>query len=308
MRTALLALTLLASPAIASDFTHEEAIEAAKTMQDRETLLATAGKGELAPLHYAPVLDKAHSFALTQTLTMVQDAPPMPPQTVVFPATTYSFTSTVTKTPEGAPFTVETLLDDVSVDPDADPMIVNMMGPMLASMKGMTTTETVDAKGTTTNAASALPPGANPGARQQIDQIQSLVSRLLLPNEPVGVGAVWRHKIDQDAGGFDVSVITSYTLTERTDTTIALDMTIHQVIPSQPLNAPGLPAGASATITEAKGVGTGTMVVDLTTANTTELDMSFELVMNVNASMQANTMVTATSQNVKMTIAIEPAP
>ncbi|MEM1423540.1 MAG: hypothetical protein AAGH64_06005 [Planctomycetota bacterium] len=297
MRTHTLALALLTTPGtlLASELTHEGAAELAKTMAHRETLLVSAGVGEATPLRYTPAPDAALSYELTQTLTLIQNAPPAPTQTVDFPRTTYRFTSTVTETPDGAPFVVESVLDDVRIDEETDPMIAGAVGDMLASMAGMTTTERVDRRGTTTDLSSTLPPGANPGAREQIDQIRALAGRVILPDEPVGVGATWRHKTDQDAGGFDVSVITTYTLTERTDTAITLDMTIHQLIPEQPLDAPGLPPGATATITDAKGFGTGTMVVDLATAQPARLDMTFELDMSVDASMQPNAMVTATT-------------
>lgn len=307
MRT-LIALALASTPALAQDLTHEQALELVEQMEAGEVRLIDAGEGEARPLRYAPVVGARARYTMSQTLTMVQNVPPMPEQTIEIPAITYTFTSAVTSAPEDAPFTVSTLLDAVDVDDDNEPMMAAMIGPALQGLVGMTGVETVDRLGNVISIDTTLPDNAPDMARQQIEQVQSALTRVVFPQEPVAAGAVWHHLTEVDTGGFTISALYTYTLTALEGDTVSLDLNLHQIIPNQALDADALPPGATARITGAKGSATATMRLDLVDATTSEYEMNSELSMNVNVAMQQGAMETATTQNVKASLTITPLP
>ena len=304
-----LALALCAIPALADDFTHEDAVGLSERMEDREILLVTPGEGERTPLRYTPQWGRATDYTLAHAMSMTQSIPPMPAQTIRFPTTNYAFKTTVIDAPQGADFSLTTVLESLEVDADTDPTLAEAMRPTLEPMRGTVITETVTHLGSITASNTSLPDDAPAAVREQLEQMQSLINRLEFPEDPVAPGAVWRQKIEQNTGGFDVAMITTYTLNEINpdDQTITLDVAMQQVIPSQKLNAPNLPPNTDANITDAQGTGAGTMTVDLATAAVTHLEMAFDLTMDVSVAVAAG-MVTETSQRVEMKMTIFPTP
>ncbi|GAB4555477.1 MAG: hypothetical protein Tsb0013_18230 [Phycisphaerales bacterium] len=310
MRTAAaLSLTLfIAAPALAGphDLTAEQAATLASEMQDLELRLVHAGDDNKQPLRYTPRTGADSRYTVTQGLAMSQEMAGMPAQAMDFPPTIFTFTASVKDTPDNAPFTVVTTLDDARMGDGGNPMMRNMMGAAIASMKGMTTTDTVDTLGKTVDSRTDLPDGADPNAQDQIAQLESLLTRVQFPEQPVAPGAVWHTMRKQDAGGFEVSIISTFTLEKIEGDTATLSADIHQVIPSQKMNNDNLPPGATATIKDASGAGSATMTVDLTTGATVELDMTFNVEMDIDINMQGQSM--STSQTVDMTMTAQPAP
>src|SRR5690606_22859462 len=93
-------------------------------------------------------------------------------------------------------------------------LAASMQGP-LATLEGLTIYSVLGANGRIT--ASNLAPTARPIAPELAQQLQSLVrsfesTMMVLPDEPVGVGAVWRNSRPVEQNGLRLKAVNTVTL------------------------------------------------------------------------------------------------
>jgi len=73
---------------------------------------------------------------------------------------------------------------------------------------------------------------------RMIVNTRETLTRVLLPEEPVGLGARWESRRQIKAYGFDLQQVNTYTLVDRADDEIMLDVTVQQLALPQSVEFP----------------------------------------------------------------------
>jgi hypothetical protein len=189
------------------------------------------------------------------------------PSTVV-PATSTVLSTQVDKVdPDGtAHYTV--VISDVGVldTPGADPAVVSQTQTLLAQLKGLKGTGTVDAHGGNQTSSFDTRNVTNPVLKSTLDSVASQVGNLTapLPAEAVGVGARWTANRAATINGITMRTATRYTLRSRTGDRYELDVVQDATAPPGTASIPNLPAGVTATITSFTIHTSGRVAGDLT--------------------------------------------
>jgi len=303
-----LGAALLAPAAHADDhaLTKDQATELAKQMAENEVRLVNAGSGKKAARRYAPEVGDTTTMTLTTTTNITQSMNdrPMPSQNL--PATQYTLNVEVTEV-EGDTFTLTTTVVNAGIDPDSDAQdrIRQAMQGMLDALKDRSSTTTLSTRGVVNSVDWANANQLNPQTRTQLDQIDNNNPIVALPEEPIGTGAVWRHKRTVDSNGITVHIIANYTLEDIDDGgDMILSVDIRQVIPDQEVNPPNMPAGATVKVNNASGTGSGNLRVDASTAVSHTVDMTMDISMASDIDMQGQSM--SMQQEVDVAVTAEP--
>src|SRR4029079_17722705 len=114
-------------------------------------------------------------------------------------------------------------------DPEANPQMVALMKTSLGSMKGLTTTGTISARGFN-QILDAKAAGADPQVRQMLDQMKQGLANISapLPEEAVGPGAKWQIHAPVKSQGMTLDETMTYELVSIDGDRINTTMTVAQ--------------------------------------------------------------------------------
>ncbi|MEM6295966.1 MAG: DUF6263 family protein, partial [Myxococcota bacterium] len=198
---------------------------------DDTVALVSAGAQPHATLRYAPQLGMAIPVELTMelqvamqlgaqaidpsTLPTMRVAMNVTPSATDAGATTYDFavTSSTREELEGA-----------------SARLLKAMDTAVEGMKGATGTLTFDARGRLGKADYGLPDVPTPKLRPSLAGFQQSFSQLfvVLPEEPVGVGASWTSTTHFELSGVPIAQTTTYTLESREGDVLTLGLAFDQ--------------------------------------------------------------------------------
>jgi len=149
---------------------------------------------------------------------------------------------------------------DLVEDPDAPSSMAGQMREMLKTMVGLGGTYTQSRRGQVTDVAIEYPEGINPMVRQSMGNMEQVMgqSAAPLPQEPVGVGAVWSVEQTMDTLAFSFDQKATYTVIALTENGATLSVAVEQSAEPQDMNI----QGASMRLTEFQGRGEGEMTID----------------------------------------------
>lgn len=136
----------------------------------------------------------------------------------------------------------------------------------LGAMTGLKGTASVDARGATREGKFALDGKENPQLAQLVDSMGQSMRQMSvpLPEAAVGVGARWQARQRLEMGGMTIYQVGEYTLEAMDGDKLKLKVKLTQLGPKQTMDPPGLPPGVKAELVDMRGVGEGTMDVELT--------------------------------------------
>jgi hypothetical protein len=177
-----------------------------------------------------------------------------------------------------------------------------MQGAM-PSMKGMKGTAVVSARGIHKSINMDMST-VSPAFQQQMQAMSSSLENMSLPfpEEPVGVGAKWEVKQAMENGGMKTFQKITAELTAVQGNVITLSVKTEQTAPPQPVNNPALPPGATVSLVNLTGAGTGTMKVSLDSlVPTSEMNSKTTTVMDMSMSGQSQRI--SMDMTMKVTIA-----
>ena len=166
---------------------------------------------------------------------------------------------------------------EIKSEPGTNPMIVNAMKQQAGNMKGMKGSATVTSRGIFKDAQFTPPPGMDPKVSQFMETMKDSMNQMSapLPENPVGVGAVWQMTTPIDTPVMKLSQVVTYTLTDVQGDTVKLDVAIEQSAPEQEIKAPGAPAGTEIVMDSLESSGVGTLEVHMTSlVPTSEMNMT----------------------------------
>ncbi|UQA57385.1 hypothetical protein [Polyangium aurulentum] len=155
---------------------------------------------------------------------------------------------------------------DVEAKGPAQEKIAGALRPSLDSMKGLAMTYYVDEKGRVHDVKTKLPPTMPEQAAQLMAGMNQSIESMMapLPEEPVGTGAKWEVIGRISANGADLLQVSTFTLKDRKDTLLTLDVGVKQLAAKDEVNAPGMPPGTTARIKSFQSGGTGSSSLDTT--------------------------------------------
>lgn len=190
----------------------------------------------------------------------------------------------------GGGYTILSTITDARVVGDVAnmmPMIVEAMRASLGGLAGTTFTISMTDRGEMSPVGEAqIPAGASPEARQAAESGMAALqgTGLVLPEEAVGVGAVWVTRVAQAINGIEQQIETTYTLKARAGD--ALTIGIVQSIGAEPgpLELAEVPPGMSAELVELVGAGTGTVEYTLGRATPASIAMASNVAVTMNMS------------------------
>jgi hypothetical protein len=169
---------------------------------------------------------------------------------------------------DGAEYKFEFTKYEPVPGPTIKPEVMTAMRDQLKSLVGTKGTGRIDSRGFNLGVELEIPPGASPQIRQMLDGMRDAIAQAAapLPAEAVGVGGKWTARMRTRQNGVETDVVSNYAITKLdgdvVETTVSTTLT---GVPG-PVSNPMLPPGASMTLNEMTGSGSGTMALDLTKA------------------------------------------
>ncbi|MDP9019416.1 MAG: hypothetical protein M3N25_01210 [Actinomycetota bacterium] len=154
------------------------------------------------------------------------------------------------------------VVDDGTVDPQA----AEAMREGLSVLHELSGTATINSRGEPVSSEFDVPDDLDPTSRQMLEQVSHQVETLTvpLPEEEVGVGAIWRADTSSSLGGIDTVLRLTYELKELEATRYVLAVSYEQTAPLQEADFEGAPDDAVATVQDYRVTGGGELVGDLT--------------------------------------------
>lgn len=170
---------------------------------------------------------------------------------------TINSVTSVTVTPNGDLFVVDSIIDSMAAAPDTDPAQAAILDAALSGSIGLTTQSIIDNRGLVDTASAD---NVNSEAVGELLDATSQTSSPL-PAEPVGVGAVWETTQNIVLFGLDVEQITTSTITAIEGNTVSLSTeTVQNVEPG----SVGDVQGQQLIVEFWESTSTGTVTLDLT--------------------------------------------
>jgi len=207
------------------------------------------------------------------------------------PTQTIKSTAKVTKVNDGE-VTLSSEIVDIEVG-DGLPQVVQAMKDATAELKGLKTVATITPRGEVVKSETDLSSIKNEQIKQQLASTLQAMEQVstVLPEEAVGVGAVWTVLQTVSTNGADVLQNTEYKLTERDGQTVTLEVTITQSAENQKFSPPNLPPGSTATMKKLDTKGTGKMTINTNSAIpvSSTMDLKTETTVEVTVNGQTQT-------------------
>lgn len=165
-----------------------------------------------------------------------------------------------------ARFTMTVVDISVVATAGADPAAVQATEKGIQALRGLKGTGAVDVHGTVSGVAFDTNAVSEPTLKGLLDSLTSQVGNFSapFPSEAVGVGATWSVASGASIAGLKMTTTTHYTLRSRTGDRYELDTTQEAAATPGPAEFPGLPAGASASVTSFAVRSTGHISGELT--------------------------------------------
>ena len=156
---------------------------------------------------------------------------------------------------------------DIGFGEGTDPSVIEVSGPQLEQLVGITITITVDEHGRLLSQSYGRPAGAD-GATDFETLMQSIIGQMQLvypfPAEPMGVGGSWRETRKVESNGISIMQETTYTVVSIDDGLATFEMNSVQRVEPGPIQLPGVPDDVDVSI-EAWDLGaTGSLATDFT--------------------------------------------
>jgi hypothetical protein len=240
-------------PAGGGATTNAAAATAAVPTSARQVKLLEAGAEPRTALRLHPAPDDKQT--LTMTLKMAQGNMKL------------TLDSTVKQVADNGSITYLLVVSDLDMSekPGMAPGAAETVKGMLSAVKGMSGTGTVSSQGVSMGFKMQAASGTNPMLNLLADQMQGLLSELVLPlpEEAVGVGAKWQVKAPIKSQGITIDQTVTYELASLEGERLTLKDTTIQNAANQKIQNPVMPA-IKIDLTKLTGKGTAENTVDLT--------------------------------------------
>jgi len=227
--------------------------------------LLDAGAEPRVRLRYRLAGPQTEDMTMKVNMTMATSMGPIPAREM--PTPVMRMLASVTSAPAGQGELTSTmqLTEAEAVDaPGLLPGLAEKMGAELRKLKGATTQTRMTTRGAVIKTETSWPPEAPASVRSSLEGLQSSLNRsVVLPAEPVGLGARWETEIQARQNGIDTRQISRFRIRELAGTRVALDIEVEVSAGAQEIALPNA-NGATAHLESMHGTGSGTTDLDLT--------------------------------------------
>ena len=266
-----------------------------------EVKLLSAGNEPRKALRLAPKAGDLQKALMTLQMSMG----PGGGELMKIPAIKIAFqVETKSVTPEGD-INDEILIEDVTLDEASGgaPQMAEAMKAALGTVKGMVVANTISDRGASKKVEVKYPAGADPTARQSMEQMKDsfLNAQVVLPEEAVGPDAKWEIKQKIKTQGMTIDQKVTQHLVAVEENVLTIESVIEQSAANQKVANPAMPQ-LKVDLTKLTGSSKGQMTVDLSkilpTAAT--IDGGAEMLMSTGSGAQAASMTMKTEANIKI--------
>ena len=279
--------------------------QAAASTLTAQVKLLEAGAEPRKVLRLHPNPGDKQTLSLTMKMAMEMKMGGVQSPATKLPAMTMTTDVTVKAVSDNGDITYELVMGDTSVadEPGASPQVVEAMKSALAGGKGMSATGTISSRGFSKGTEFKAPPGANPQARQVMDQMRDSFSQMAvpLPEEAVGSGAKWEVSMPVKSQGMTIDQTATCELVSIEGEHLTIKRTITQRAANQKIENPAMP-GMKVDLTQMTGKGTSERTLDLgkllPSAGTSDLHSEAAMALDMGGQKQA--ISTKTDLNVRL--------
>ena len=223
--------------------------ESTSTSANLPLELLDAGAEPRQELRFTPTVNSQQTVTLTMDMDVTMSIGGQTPPTVDTPAVEMKMETEVTKVDANGDIYADFSYSEVDVvaAPNTPPKLVNLMRSQLQNLVGLQGSFIMDAQGNTRDINFDLPEELDPKTQQMLEQMSNSLKQISspLPFEAIGLGAKWRVSNDLAINGMSINQAATYELVGLQDDIATLQVSVEQNAPSQTINQPGLPPGAS---------------------------------------------------------------
>ena len=269
--------------------------------QGVDVKLLSAGNEPRKALRLAPKAGEKQKAEMTLQMAMGPGGGEM----MKIPAIKITFdVETKSVTPQGD-ISSEMRIEDVTLDDEggAGAQMAEAMKATFGTVKGMVIANTISDRGATKKAEVRFPPGADPGARQSMEQMKDsfMNAQVVLPEEAVGPDAKWEVTQKMKTQGITIDQKITQRLVAVEENVLTIESLIEQSAANQKVANPAMPQ-LKVDLTKLTGSSKGQMTMDLSkilpTAAT--IDGGADMQMSSGSGDQAVTMTMKTEANIKI--------
>ena len=279
---------------------HSEAINSPVSV-----VLIEAGEGEKQELRLRPEVGETQTLNMSIQMNIETFFGGMSMPSIPDVTTTLTIESVVTDVKENGDIQAEFIYTNTAVLPsetvEIPPEVIEEMNAKIATLIGTKGIILLDNRGLTKSLNIEVSEDIDPLVENTVDQLlinsfENMSSPL--PEEAVGVGAVWQIEQDVNLNGLELDQTAVYTLENRTEDTVTLSMIIEQTAEEQQFTPWGLPAEMAVDLVSLESTGTGDFTMNLTQLFPVEAAMNLvtrsqmnlpNLEENATTSMRTNT-------------------
>jgi hypothetical protein len=269
---------------------------AATPTSTTQVKLLEAGAEPRKVLRLHPSPGDKQTLSLTMKMAVETKMGEVETPAMKLPAMTINMDVTVKDVSDKGDIAYELVMGDTSIadEPGAMAQAVEAIKSALAGVKGMSATGTMSSRGFSKVTEFKVPPGADPQARQLMDQMKDSLSQLAvpLPEEAIGPGAKWEVRMPIKSQGMTIDQTAVCELVSLEGERLTTRRTITQRASNQKIENPAMP-GMKLDLTKMTGKGTGELSLDLgkllPSAGTTDFHSETAMGLNMGGQKQAIT-------------------
>ncbi len=263
--------------------------------------LLEAGEEPRATVSYALKKGPSKPFTMGMDMAMSMKAGGMNLPATSLPRMVMLFDLTAGDRTAAGDWLVDGKLQRVDVEAKGatQEKLAGALRPTLDGMKGLAMTYYVNEKGHVHDVKTTLPPTMPAQAAQLMSGMNQSIESMMapLPDEPVGKGAKWEVIGRIAANGADLIQVSTFTLKDRKDSLLNLDVGVKQLAAKDEVNAPGMPPGATARIKSFQSSGAGSSSLDTTDVAPKGGTMNMKSAMSLEVKMPAGAGAPAQAQD-----------
>ncbi|MGB3236827.1 MAG: DUF6263 family protein [Geitlerinemataceae cyanobacterium] len=229
--------------------------------------LLDAGVEPRQPLRFVPQANEMQTITITLQTNVAMAAGGQVLPSVDAPASTMTVESTITQVDDNGDIHYQMYYTGIEVgeSPNAPPELRQVLEAQMQNLVGAGGTFVMDSRGHVKETNFSLSENADAMTQQLFQEVSQSVRQLStpFPEEAVGLGARWQIAQALEVNGMELTQNAIYELVSLQDNVATLNISLEQQAPSQEIEIPGLPDGATVTLNSLQSQGEGQVTIQL---------------------------------------------
>jgi hypothetical protein len=241
---------------------------AARPSSDQPQIkLISAGAAPLEAYRLQAQPGSQQKVKMTATMSMTMGGPGLPGEPVKIPTIQLDATVTTKSVAANQDVAYEAVFDKMEVAGDAggEPAMIQALEQQFGGLKGAVVTGLLSDRYHSKKAEVKLPAGADASVRDSVEQMKGALVNpaLLLPEEPIGVGAKWEIRTRHKENNINVDLVAQHELVAAADGRLTIKSVTTRSAATQKIANPLMP-NLKVDLTKLTGGNTEEFVLDLT--------------------------------------------